>query len=176
MIKVDLKKRKSAVKSAVIGWAAIVSISIMMAGCGKLPGWPVPSEAGAMLYVGSSTSIPNIGSLEVGFILSADKTKISNLTVIVKNLKYSLLQKTGWIKWSKTSYMAVNAVQSPATDIIFDESLILQEYQSSLTGLTFTDDGAQAEVKYVYIENSSDGERIIIPFPSTNMTFVRIEN
>jgi hypothetical protein len=198
---VELKNRKSVPKSAVIAWAVIACLCMTMAGCsGKenkqhkkamqvmqndldqfkasppVPPanaettWPVPSE-GATLYVGSSTDIPDIGNFRIGFILSADKKKIDNLTVIAEGLKYSFQRGNSVTEGSvgslKTSMIATYSVQSPATDITFGSS--------KLTGLTLTGDGARAEVKYVYEANASNNEKVLVPFPSTRIVFKAVK-
>ena len=158
-----------------------VAVTVCSVGCNHRSGnespdilWPEPPP-GATLYAGEA-NIPDIRSFRMAFILSADQKEMSGLTIVVGGLKYSFMDENTQIESSgissETFTEKTYPVQSPSTDIMFGNS--------ALTGLTFTDDGAEATVKFIYeaifpVVSSTLGVAYhgirLVPFPAAHIRF-----
>jgi hypothetical protein len=139
------------------------------------PDKPTLSE-GETLYVGTA-NIPDIEDFQIRFVLSADKKQIRDLTLTAKDFKYSIQRgnstHNGSVGSSKISFTYPFDLNSLSTDLNLGSS-------GSITGLKFTDGGANAIVEYVHqatISRMGDGnEKVPVQFPSANVIFKSKQN
>ncbi len=128
------------------------------------PEYPKPAE-GETLYVGNAT-FSNVGKFQLAFILSADKSELHDITIYITDFTYSYTQGSvvtnGSVGGAQMSISGSHQLTPPTTDLHFGEN--------SITNLTFTENGANAKVSYVYVDRNSNGD-VNIPLGTSDIHF-----